>query len=142
VPIEEPLAELAEQVALGSALVPVPLPVGPILIDRTEAIARRFDSGHRVRSCDTGRCIEGGRRRTAPASANGHSLPDYAYASLYIPRPPVDRSVYLMPYYECPKCGGGYVIDVPPSARPLCDRDQARLKRTSDASYEKNARQD
>jgi hypothetical protein len=47
-----------------------------------------------------------------------------------------------MPYYECPKCGGGYVIDVPPSARPICDRDGARLKRTSDASYEKNARQD
>lgn len=45
-----------------------------------------------------------------------------------------------MPYYECPKCGGGYVIDVPPSARPVCDRDGARLKRTSDASYERNAR--
>ena len=38
-----------------------------------------------------------------------------------------------MPYYECPKCGGGYVIDVPPSARPVCDRDGARLKKTSDA---------
>lgn len=50
----------------------------------------------------------------------------------------VDR----MPYYECPKCGGGYVIDVPPSARPICDRDGARLKRASDASYEKNARRD
>ncbi len=47
-----------------------------------------------------------------------------------------------MPYYECPKCGGGYVIDVPPSARPTCDRDGARLKRASDASYERNARQD
>jgi hypothetical protein len=47
-----------------------------------------------------------------------------------------------MPYYECPKCGGGYVIDVPPSARPVCDRDGARLKRASDASYERNARQD
>ncbi|MCI4336179.1 MAG: hypothetical protein L3K17_03155 [Thermoplasmata archaeon] len=47
-----------------------------------------------------------------------------------------------MPYYECPKCGGGYVIDVAPGARPVCDRDGARLKRTSDASYERNARQD
>ncbi|MGA8302191.1 MAG: hypothetical protein WBF81_08545 [Thermoplasmata archaeon] len=47
-----------------------------------------------------------------------------------------------MPYYECPKCGGGYVIDVPPSARPVCDRDGARLKRASDASYERNARRD
>jgi hypothetical protein len=47
-----------------------------------------------------------------------------------------------MPYYECPKCGGGYVIDVPPSARPTCDRDGARLKRASDASYERNARRD
>jgi len=50
-----------------------------------------------------------------------------------------DRS---MPYYECPKCGGGYVIDGPPSARPACDRDGARLKRTSDASYVRNARED
>ncbi|MFI5418524.1 MAG: hypothetical protein ACHQ2Y_06490 [Candidatus Lutacidiplasmatales archaeon] len=47
-----------------------------------------------------------------------------------------------MPYYECPKCGGGYVIDASPNARPICDRDGARLKRTSDASYEKNARRD
>jgi hypothetical protein len=47
-----------------------------------------------------------------------------------------------MPYYECPKCGGGYVIDVPPSARPTCDRDGARLKRASDASYERNAREE
>jgi hypothetical protein len=47
-----------------------------------------------------------------------------------------------MPYYECPKCGGGYVIDVSPTARPICDRDGARLKRTSDASYERNARED
>jgi hypothetical protein len=45
-----------------------------------------------------------------------------------------------MPYYECPKCGGGYVIDVPPSARPTCDRDGARLKRASDASYSKYSR--
>jgi hypothetical protein len=47
-----------------------------------------------------------------------------------------------MPYNECPKCGGGYVIDVPPSARPTCDRDGARLKRASDASYERNAREE
>jgi len=47
-----------------------------------------------------------------------------------------------MPYYECPKCGGGYVIDVPPSAKPVCDRDGARLKRTSDASYERSSRQE
>ncbi|HEV2165724.1 MAG TPA: hypothetical protein VGS23_01915 [Thermoplasmata archaeon] len=47
-----------------------------------------------------------------------------------------------MPYYECPKCGGGYVIDVQPSAKPVCDRDGARLKRTSDASYERSAREE
>jgi len=47
-----------------------------------------------------------------------------------------------MPYYECPTCGGGYVIDVLPSARPTCDRDGARLKRASDASYERNAREE
>jgi hypothetical protein len=53
----------------------------------------------------------------------------------------MQERVETMPYYECPKCGGGYVIDVPPSARPVCDRDGARLKRTSDASYERNARE-
>jgi hypothetical protein len=40
-----------------------------------------------------------------------------------------------MPYYECPKCGGGYVID-PAPAHPVCDRDSAPLKRASEASYE------
>lgn len=39
-----------------------------------------------------------------------------------------------MPYYECPVCGGGYVISpAPPS--PTCDRDGAKLKRASEASY-------
>jgi hypothetical protein len=46
-----------------------------------------------------------------------------------------------MPYYECPVCGGGYVID-PAPAHPKCDRDGATLKRASEASYELNARQD
>jgi hypothetical protein len=55
-------------------------------------------------------------------------------------RTPAPRKV-AMPYYECPKCGGGYVIDVPPSARPTCDRDGARLKRASDASYSRYARE-
>lgn len=40
-----------------------------------------------------------------------------------------------MPYYECPVCGGGYVID-PAPAHPVCDRDGATLKRASEASYE------
>jgi hypothetical protein len=75
-----------------------------------------------------------------------------ALPSLYGRGPPTVRRGYIrrnarpvedtMPYYECPKCGGGYVIDVPPSARPICDRDGARLKKTSDASYERNARRD
>ncbi|MCI4324290.1 MAG: hypothetical protein L3J81_04090 [Thermoplasmata archaeon] len=47
-----------------------------------------------------------------------------------------------MPYYECPKCGGGYVIDITATSKAICDRDGAKLKRTSDASYEKNARRD
>ncbi|HKN07580.1 MAG TPA: hypothetical protein VJ021_08305 [Thermoplasmata archaeon] len=46
-----------------------------------------------------------------------------------------------MPYYECPVCGGGYVIDPAPT-HPKCDRDGATLKRASEASYELNARQD
>lgn len=43
-----------------------------------------------------------------------------------------------MPYYECPVCGGGYVID-PAPAHPQCDRDGATLKRASEASYVQNA---
>jgi hypothetical protein len=39
-----------------------------------------------------------------------------------------------MPYYECPVCGGGYVID-PAPAHPTCDRDGAALKRASEESY-------
>lgn len=46
-----------------------------------------------------------------------------------------------MPYYECPVCGGGYVID-PAPAHPVCDRDGAALKKASEASYELSARQD
>jgi hypothetical protein len=46
-----------------------------------------------------------------------------------------------MPYYECPVCGGGYVIDPAPT-HPKCDRDGATLKRASEASYELNARDD
>jgi hypothetical protein len=61
---------------------------------------------------------------------------------LYRGPPLAAPGILNMPYYECPKCGGGYVIDVPPSARPICDRDGARLKRASDASYERNARRD
>lgn len=39
-----------------------------------------------------------------------------------------------MPYYECPVCGGGYVIE-PAVPHPKCDRDGAALKRASEASY-------
>ncbi len=39
-----------------------------------------------------------------------------------------------MPYYECPICGGGYVID-PAPAHPVCDRDGGALKRASEESY-------
>ncbi|HTT73458.1 MAG TPA: hypothetical protein VMG99_04825 [Thermoplasmata archaeon] len=46
-----------------------------------------------------------------------------------------------MPYYECPVCGGGYVIDPAPQ-HPKCDRDGAALKRASEASYELAARRD
>jgi hypothetical protein len=46
-----------------------------------------------------------------------------------------------MPYYECPVCGGGYVID-PAPAHPKCDRDGGALKRASEASYELAARRD
>ncbi len=44
-----------------------------------------------------------------------------------------------MPYYECPVCGGGYVIDPAPT-HPKCDRDGATLKRASEASYELSQR--
>jgi rubrerythrin len=54
----------------------------------------------------------------------------------------LDPARKTMAYYECPKCGGGYVMDVSPTNKPICDRDGARLKRTSDASYERNARRD
>lgn len=46
-----------------------------------------------------------------------------------------------MPYYECPVCGGGYVID-PAPAHPVCDRDGAALKRASEASYESGGESD
>jgi hypothetical protein len=46
-----------------------------------------------------------------------------------------------MTYYECPVCGGGYVID-PAPAHPKCDRDGAALKRASEAAYEVAARRD
>ena len=46
-----------------------------------------------------------------------------------------------MPYYECPTCGGGYVID-PAPAHPVCDRDGATLKRASEAPYTLSARED
>jgi hypothetical protein len=46
-----------------------------------------------------------------------------------------------MPYYECPVCGGGYVID-PAPPHPKCDRDGAALKRASEESYEIAARRD
>jgi hypothetical protein len=46
-----------------------------------------------------------------------------------------------MPYYECPICGGGYVID-PAPAHPKCDRDGGALKRTSDEAYDRAQRED
>ena len=44
----------------------------------------------------------------------------------------------MAPYYECPVCGGGYVID-PAPPHPTCDRDGAALKKASEASYEAGA---
>ena len=46
-----------------------------------------------------------------------------------------------MPYYECPICGGGYVID-PAPVHPKCDRDGGALKRTSDSAYDRAQRED
>lgn len=46
-----------------------------------------------------------------------------------------------MPYYECPICGGGYVIEPAPD-HPKCDRDGATLKRASEASYVQASRED
>ena len=46
-----------------------------------------------------------------------------------------------MPYYECPTCGGGYVIE-PAVPHPKCDRDGATLKRASEASYIQHERED
>jgi hypothetical protein len=46
-----------------------------------------------------------------------------------------------MPYYECPTCGGGYVIE-PAVPHPKCDRDGATLKRASEASYTLHERED
>jgi hypothetical protein len=46
-----------------------------------------------------------------------------------------------MPYYECPTCGGGYVID-PAPAHPTCDRDGSKLIRASEASYSRSERED
>lgn len=47
-----------------------------------------------------------------------------------------------MRYCERLVRGWGYVLDVPPSARPTCDRGGAGLNRASDASNERNARED
>jgi len=46
-----------------------------------------------------------------------------------------------MPYYECPVCGGGYVIE-PAIPNPKCDRDGASLKRASEESYVQHERGD
>jgi rubredoxin len=46
-----------------------------------------------------------------------------------------------MPYYECPVCGGGYVIE-PAIPHPKCDRDGGALKRASEESYVQNAGED
>jgi len=46
-----------------------------------------------------------------------------------------------MPYYECPVCGGGYVIE-PAPPHPKCDRDGAALKRASEAAYTQHSRED
>lgn len=45
-----------------------------------------------------------------------------------------------MSYYDCSKRGGGYVIDLPSNTRGMCPRDDARPKRTSDASYKEDLR--
>jgi len=51
------------------------------------------------------------------------------------------QSSTSMPYYECPTCGGGYVIE-PAIPHPKCDRDGASLKRASEESYIQHERED
>jgi hypothetical protein len=128
--------ELAEQFALGGPLVPQPFPVRSVGVQRLEPFPGRSGTFRpRGRGGPAG--------AVAPAgSAEDRPSPRPSRASPLLPTTFAPLEVDPLPYYECPKCGGGYVIDVPPSARPTCDRDGARLKRASDASYEKNARRD
>ncbi len=132
---EEPNAEVAKELALRRTFVTVPLSVGPIRVERLEPFPSPRYLGIRIGT-------SGLPSRGAPDWFPDVQPPRRSNATPLLLTTPPPVEVVLMPYYECPKCGGGYVIDVPPSARPICDRDGARLKRASDASYEKNARRD
>lgn len=144
-PRQETFAKLAEQLALGRALVSSPLASDPVGIQVPETLAR----------LRTANCVAPMERRGTPigrGSAVGPMGPARTASTGHLSHLPAERerlipprslSLWPMaPYYECPKCGGGYVIDAPPSSRPICDRDGARLKRASDASYERSARED
>ena len=142
VTFEEAFPELAIKVPERRALISAPFALYAVRVPLQEPMAATGPMGRR---CD---------RRTRPGRVSapwtsgeitGHrtvydGLPP-ALPVLIKPRGPAAARTLAMPYYECPKCGGGYVIDVPPSARPTCDRDGARLKRASDASYSRYARE-
>jgi len=132
---EESDPEHAEQLPLRGAFVPLPLSVGPVRVERLEPLP----GGYHPRR-DDGRVSV--RHAPPVGSAADVLAPRVSNAGSLLPTTSATGEVDSLPYYECPKCGGGYVIDVPASARPVCDRDGARLKRASDASYEKNARRD
>ncbi len=132
---EESDAEHAEQFSLRGTLEPVPLAVDPVRIERLEPFPARYLVGGHDAPSSVGPPAPVGAAVDVPS-------PRPSNASPLLPTTSALLEVDPLPYYECPKCGGGYVIDVPPSARPVCDRDGARLKRASDASYEKNARRD
>ena len=137
---QESLPEFPEEVALGRSFVASPLAGDPVGVRPEEPASGRDWSGGRT-STRRGRPSEIRSRHVRGESARRYPFGLTGLTPLY--REGVSRlGSGKMPYYECPKCGGGYVIDVPPSARPTCDRDGARLKRASDASYERNAREE
>jgi hypothetical protein len=153
-PGEETFPQFAKKIALGRPFVPSPFPVRTVLVRREESRAGRGrltatrSGGNRYRHRTSGR----DRRSSTPPRRGYHvgarapgdisSLVRFGRSPFYTGLLLAPLGAITMPYYECPKCGGGYVIDVPPSARPICDRDGARLKKASDASYERNARRD
>jgi hypothetical protein len=150
---EKSFPQFPKEVALSRSLIPLPLPAGPVLIRGPEARPRvtrrggihrprrtRRDAHLRARAAPPD--VRLGRHGPRGSEPGDIASPLWEGASPFIGGQATSGEENHMPYYECPKCGGGYVIDVPPSARPVCDRDGARLKRASDASYERNARRD